>query len=252
MQAPEFTSLGLHYFPVPGWLLGALAGALALVAVLIILKALAYGYERMGIPGWVALLLLSASLLGSYVNIPLVRFPDAKIVALAQVQGSGESYVVPMVRDWPGMVLAVNVGGALIPVLLSGYLILRRGLLVRAFFCSAFVAAAVHVFARPIPGMGIAVPIYVAPLAAALAALAASRPHAARLAYVGGSLGTLFGGDLLNMPLLLGLGSPIVSIGGAGTFDGIFVNGILALLLACLAIERWPARSGKRQSPPAD
>jgi uncharacterized membrane protein len=40
------------------------------------------------------------------------------------------------------------------------------------------------------------------------------------------------------MPHLLGLGSPLVSIGGAGTFDGIFISGILALLLACLALER--------------
>jgi uncharacterized membrane protein len=250
------SSAGLHYFPLPGPLLAVLAGALVLVLALIVLRALAFGYERMGIPAWAALLLLAASLLGSYVNIPLVRFPDAAVVALAETTDFGVTTVVPVVRDWPGMVLAVNLGGALIPAALSAYLVLRRRLLVRAFFCTAFVAAAVHLLARPVPGLGIAVPIYVAPLAAVLAALAASRSDAAPLAYIGGSLGALFGGDLLNLRHILELGAPIVSIGGAGVFDGIFVTGILALLLACLIGGRMQSaqpgarwRGQKRRSP---
>ena len=59
-----------------------------------------------------------------------------------------------------------------------------------------------------------------------------SRRFAGPLAYVSGSLGTLIGADLLNLDKLHGLGAPIASIGGAGTFDGIFVTGILAVLLA--------------------
>jgi uncharacterized membrane protein len=49
------------------------------------------------------------------------------------------------------------------------------------------------------------------------------------------SLGTLIGADLLNLDKVQGLGAPVVSIGGAGTFDGIFVIGILAVLLASLS-----------------
>jgi len=246
MRLPELAFSGLHYFPIPGWVFAALAAGLALAVTLIALRAITYSYERMGIPGWAALLLLAASLLGSYVNIPLVQFPGAKVIALAQTAKFGVTYVVPVVRDWPGMVLAVNLGGALIPVGLSVYLVVRQRLLVHMFFCTAFVASAVHYLAHPVPGLGIAVPIYVAPLAAAAAALVASRAKAAPLAYVGGSLGTLIGGDLLNLRHILDLGSPIVSIGGAGTFDGIFVTGILALLLACLVVGRIepPARAG--------
>jgi uncharacterized membrane protein len=76
------------------------------------------------------------------------------------------------------------------------------------------------------------VPIFVPPLAAAAVALILSRQSASTLAYVAGSLGTLIGGDLLNLGNIRGLGAPIASIGGAGTFDGIFVTGILAVLLA--------------------
>lgn len=198
----------------------------------------------MGIPGWAALLLLLASLLGGYVNIPLVHFPDSKVLEVAELRRLGESYPVLVARDWPGMVLALNVGGALIPAVVSIYLIVRRRLLLPAFFCTAAVAAAVYFFSRTVPGLGIVVPVYVAPVSAAVAALVASRVHAAPLAYIGGSLGTLFGGDLLRMPHLLSLGSPLVSIGGAGTFDGIFISGILALLLACLALERLKAKRG--------
>jgi uncharacterized membrane protein len=207
--------------------------------VLIALKALTYGYARMGIPGWAALLLLLASLLGSYVNIPIIHFPDSKVLDVLELRKLGESYPVLVARDWPGMVLAVNVGGALIPSAVSIFLVVRRRLLLPAFFCTAAVAVAVYFFSRTVPGLGIVVPVYVAPVSAAVAALVASRVQAAPLAYIGGSLGTLFGGDLLRMPHLLSLGSPLVSIGGAGTFDGIFISGILALLLACLALERF-------------
>jgi len=36
----------------------------------------------------------------------------------------------------------------------------------------------------------------------------------------------------MNLGRIQGLGAPIVSIGGAGTFDGIFLSGIIAVLLS--------------------
>lgn len=230
----------MQYFPVPPWLLLALGAGLALLGALIVLNALAYGYGRMGIPRVAALTLLLASLLGSYVNLPLFELPETRVLVLtpAGPPRAGMFYALPEVRTWPGMVIALNVGGALVPVAVSAYIVLRHRLLVRAFFCTAFVAAVVHLVAHPVPGVGIAVPIYAPPLAAVLAALLASPPRAAALAYAGGSLGALVGGDLMNLRVLLDSGAPLVSIGGAGMFDGIFLSGVLALLLACLATER--------------
>jgi uncharacterized membrane protein len=83
-----------------------------------------------------------------------------------------------------------------------------------------------------VPGVGIAVPVFVPPVATALVALLLARENAAALAYVSGSLGTLIGADLLNLDAVRGLGAPVASIGGAGTFDGIFLTGIMAVLLA--------------------
>ena len=98
----------------------------------------------------------------------------------------------------------------------------------------AIVAFVVHRMATPIPGLGISVPTLVPPLLAALAALLLSRRFAAPLAYIGGSIGVLVGADLLNLGVLRDLGAPVASIGGAGTFDGVFLTGVIAVLLASL------------------
>jgi uncharacterized membrane protein len=54
-------------------------------------------------------------------------------------------------------------------------------------------------------------------------------------------MGTLIGADLTNLDKIRGLGAPVASIGGAGTFDGIFLTGILAVLLASIYHPRQPA-----------
>ena len=77
-------------------------------------------------------------------------------------------------------------------------------------------------------------------LAAAVVSLLLSRGQAAPLAYISGSLGTLLGADLLNLDKISGIGAPVASIGGAGTFDGIFLTGILAVLLAGIASPSRP------------
>ena len=92
-----------------------------------------------------------------------------------------------------------------------------------------------HLLADPVPGVGIALPVFVPALTTAIVALLLSGRHAAPLAYISGSLGTLIGADLLNLGKLQGLGTPIASIGGAGTFDGVFLIGIVAVLIASIS-----------------
>lgn len=141
----------------------------------------------------------------------------------------GQRYVIPHRYQRQGTVLAVNLGGAVVPTLLSLYLFFFRaqtplGVLV----ATAVVAAVTHWLSRPVRGLGIAVPLFIPPLSALLLV-----PHQAPLAaYVAGTMGTLIGADLLNLRRVAGLGAPVASIGGAGTFDGVFLTGILAVLLA--------------------
>jgi uncharacterized membrane protein len=221
-----------HFFPLAAPIILALFVALVLLIAFIEIGVIGYAYEKIGIGRRHAFTLLLLSLLGSYVNIPVGELPAEQVISGRTIDFFGMRYVVPTVEDWPRTIVAVNVGGAVIPVLVSLYLLARTGTFVRAGVATAIVAAVVHAVARPVPGIGIGVPTFVPPLAAAATALLLSSRSAPALAYVAGSLGTLIGADLMNLGQIRGLGAPIVSIGGAGTFDGIFVTGILAVLLA--------------------
>jgi uncharacterized membrane protein len=135
-------------------------------------------------------------------------------------------------------VLSINVGGAVIPIIMSLYLLIRWQLWLEGLAAMAAVAAICYWLSSPIPGLGIAVPVFAPVIAATLAALVLSRKHAAPLAYIAGSMGTLIGADLMNFGKLGELNAPIASIGGAGTFDGIFVTGIAAVLIASIPSHR--------------
>src|SRR5229473_7146177 len=231
----------LHYLPLSPAFFSVFVGVLLALFILIQVGLLRYAYMRLGVGAGAALLLLAGSLIGSYFNIPVAELPDQQVMSGREVTYFGMHYVVPVVVDWPGTVIAVNVGGALIPGLMSIYLLVKNRLWGVGLLATACVTAMCHFLADPVPGVGIALPVFVPALTTAVVALLLSRRHAAPLAYVSGSLGTLIGADLLNMDKLQGLGAPIASIGGAGTFDGVFVIGILAVLIASIS------RRGRRQ-----
>jgi uncharacterized membrane protein len=210
--------------------------ALVILAVLLLLgvRLWRYAYIRLGLSPGTALVLLFGSLIGSYFNIPVAYLAPQPVASGQVIEFFGMRYVVPTVTEWPGTVIAVNVGGAVIPTLVSLYLIVRHGLWLTGLIAIAVVTVVCHWLAQPVPGLGIAMPVFVPVAVTTVVALTLSRTYAAPLAYIGGSLGTLIGADLLNFYRIQGLGAPVASIGGAGTFDGIFVIGILAVLLASL------------------
>jgi uncharacterized membrane protein len=232
-----------HYLPISPSHFSILALALIVIVAVIELRALRYAYLRMGLGSRSALLVLIGSLVGSYFNIPLVELPARQILTREEFPVFGMSYIVPVVVDWPGTLIAINVGGAAIPVIVSLYLLAAHHLWLRGAIAVAGVAAVCHLLAYPVPGLGIAMPTLVPPVAAAAMALALSRKEAAPLAYVGGSLGALAGADLLNLAKMRDMGAPVASIGGAGTFDGIFLTGVLAVLLASLFLVSLRHRS---------
>jgi uncharacterized membrane protein len=225
----------VHYLPPPPGLFSVLVFLLAALVMLIQLRILRYAYMRLGVGPGVALLLLFGSLIGSYFNIPITVLPGEPVRSGQIVEFFGMRYVVPVVHQWPGTVLAVNIGDAVIPTLMSAYLVIRYQLWFKAALATAAIAFVIHSMATPVQGIGIAVPVFAPVVTTAILAFILSREYAAPLAYIGGSMGTLIGADLLNLDRINGLGAPVASIGGAGTFDGIFLTGILAVLLAGIA-----------------
>jgi uncharacterized membrane protein len=222
----------LHYFPITGPFLALLCILFVVVLALVQLGILEYAYAKIGIQPRYVFLLLLLSLLGSYINIPVAQIPEKHVVSNKAVWDWGVQYVVPEVEEWPQTIITVNVGGALIPTILSIYLLFKNRLYIQSLVGVTIVALIVHRMAHAVPGVGIAMPPLIPPLLAAGVALVLSRQAAPALAYISGSLGTLIGADLLNLGIVQGLQAPVLSIGGAGTFDGVFLTGILAVLLA--------------------
>lgn len=216
----------MNYFRVAPEFLYLLFGALIAVLILIEIRVLRHTDSRAAVNRRYLLIMLLLSWLGSYINIPLARIPSQGYLAEHELLLFGE--------ETPSTVIAINIGGALIPLLLSIYLLIKNKLYLPSLFGVTAVGAVVLLVASPVPGTGIAVPVFLPPLLTAAVALLLSRVYAAPLAYISGSLGTLIGGDLLNLGHVHSLGTPIASIGGAGLFDGIFITGLLAMTLASL------------------
>jgi uncharacterized membrane protein len=227
-----------QYLPLTPPFFSILVAIFLVLLVLVQLGILRYAYMRLGVSPSAALLLLFGSLFGSYFNIPIVELPEERVLSGEVINFFGMRYVVPLVVERPGTVIAVNVGGAVIPTLMSIYLLVRNELWVQGLLATAIVAVVCYLLSQPLPGLGIAEPVFVPSVTAAIVAFILSRRYAAPLAYICGSLGTLIGADLLNLGAIRGLGAPVASIGGAGTFDGIFLIGIVAVLLASIPRSR--------------
>ena len=229
----------VHYLPLTPGLFSILVLLAVGLVILVQLRILRYAYMKLGVGPGVALLLLFGSLIGSYFNIPITILPGTPVRSGQIVEFFGMQYVVPLV-SYTGTVIAVNVGGAVIPTVMSTYLVIRYQLWAKAAIAVAIIAFVIHSMATPVHGIGIAVPVFAPVVTTAILAFILSREYAAPLAYIGGSMGTLVGADLLNLDKIGGLGAPVASIGGAGTFDGIFLTGILAVLLAGIASPSRP------------
>jgi len=200
---------------------------------LLILGLIGEAFLRLGISPALIFWLLIITLVGSLVNLPIHTFENRQLVGEQVVSYFGMRFRVPRQERAQASILAVNVGGALIPLALSVYLISRINFGVSLPILLAVVTVAVNRLARPVRGMGIGVPGLVPPLVAALGAYVLCAPELrAPCAYIASTMGILIGADLLNLGQIRQLGAPVASIGGAGTFDAIFLSGIIAVLLS--------------------
>ena len=205
--------------------------ASALLAVLAF-NIVTTGFERAGVPRSAAGALVFLSLAGSLVNLPL---------KVRNVPGEPQPFQIghyvflrrpPMERQ----VIAVNVGGALIPIVLSVWILVSNRSFWQTAAATVLVILVTNRVARRVPGKGIEMPALLPPAVAAFAAVVLSggsgRGEATAIAYVAGTMGTLIGADVLNLRNLRDMGPGVMSIGGAGVFDGVFLSGIVAAFLS--------------------
>jgi len=211
----------VFFFPIGCAAFGLFVLALPLLFIFVFLNATAFSFEKLGISPQAALLILIFTLVGSLVNIPLTRR------TVEQTTVNFGWFRVPVRRESG---LAINLGGAVIPLTLCCYLLFKVPL--PPVLTSTFLMVLICKFlTRPVPGRGLAIPMFIPPIFAALFAILFTREFAAPCAYISGVLGTLIGGDLLNLGKARKMGAGIVSIGGAGVFDGIFLVGVVSVIL---------------------
>ncbi len=197
-------------------------------------------FDALGIPWWAVMVLVFLSFAGSTVNIPLFVIESIEKIREAQtVSFLWMTYHLPPVYRKQETLIAMNVGGAVVPIIVSTILIAMNWDYVIWFLLAIVIVAVItYPIAQPVPGLGITMPFFVPPFIAALTAFVlgilinpSSLLVIPALAYVAGSMGTLLGADLLHLPDIPKLGAPVASIGGAGTWDGIFLSGLVATLL---------------------
>ena len=228
-------SFGLQiYRPHKSWVFVFFGLLLSIVVILLLVGVTEVAFRRIGFTRLEVVLILVGTFFGSSVNIPFHRVKSVgRILKLEEVRFFGITYRIPhFSAEEVSTLVAVNLGGALIPTVVSLYLIRsHEQQLIQVLLGVAITALVVHLVARKVPGLGITTPAFVPPITAAVVAYVLSPTAPNVVAYVAGTLGTLIGADLTNLRDIATLGAPVVSIGGAGTFDGVFLSGILATLL---------------------
>lgn len=190
-------------------------------------------FAKLGLTPQVSLLVLLGTIIGSGINLPLFSMRTKQTGHLVMSPDKKPVWEIFQPAREGKIIVAVNVGGCVIPVCLCVYFISLQLINPLKIIIGLFILTALsYKLSRLIPGIGVGMPVFIAPLASAAVGLLLDPSQAAHLAYISGVLGVLIGADILRLKQVINLGTPVAAIGGAGTFDGIFITGIIAALLA--------------------
>lgn len=203
-----------------------LAFVFIVVFGLFFINVIALSFLKLGLTLPQTFIAFLGILLGSYINIP-VSHRKIKVDDIHRMPNPF-FYYPPQYAE---QVVYVNLGGAIIPVLLSLFF-LPHAPAIPTLIATIIITAISKLLARVVPGVGITMPAFIPPIISAILAVILAPRNPAGVAYISGVLGTLIGADLLNLGKLKEFGATSVSIGGAGIFDGVFLVGIFAALLA--------------------
>ncbi len=194
-----------------------------------------------GVNPLLALTLTLGSLLTSYINVTIVEI--TYYTPFAPFGDFMKLFPIPIVMQRVDkLFIELNVGGAIIPVAVSIYLILtyliNNTAVMALFIMSLIISSFINwLDSRVIPGIGVALPTALPVLLTLTFTLIATilfRANPLGFSYSLGSLSTLIGADLLNIGRVVRSMRGYVAIGGAGVFDGIYITGLASLVLASL------------------
>ncbi|MEG9194264.1 MAG: DUF1614 domain-containing protein [Candidatus Methanoglobus sp.] len=193
-----------------------------------------------GVDSEKALLLLGMVVFGSLINIPLYERRGIELIRRYEIFG-----FIYSIRTKEKLIIAVNLGGCVIPLILSVKLLIDIcGLILPILVAAALLLSSliIYSFARPVVGVGIVVPMLIPPIVATVLSYTVLNLSGApltllpKLSFIVGVISTVFGADILHLREVGQIGYGVISIGGAGTFDGIFLTGIFSVLFSVLIL----------------
>ncbi|MUN28815.1 DUF1614 domain-containing protein [Sulfuracidifex metallicus] len=139
--------------------------------------------------------------------------------------------------------IALNAGGAILPLITTLFLLfsLHALPLLLVIVETIMIILLSKSIAKVIPGVGVVMPPIIPSIISSFISYIlffSVNPILVPLsAYISSVLGTLIGADILNMKRMLQDARPqMISIGGMGTFDGIFISGLLSLAIGTFLI----------------
>ncbi len=192
---------------------------------------LTIAFDKLGLSADAAFMLFTTTLVGSVINLPMFSI-RSNPPNLEEIPPDLRELYRRQPFTGRTMIYA-NVGGCVVPVVFCFFLLARHPLNIEyVLLATAVVSILSYALSHRLPGIGLGMPILLAPIAAAMVSFSLDSENAAPLAYISGTMGVLIGADLLHLKDIREMGTPFASIGGAGSFDGIFLTGIVAALLA--------------------
>lgn len=194
------------------------------------------GLYKLGISPFIGLGIIFCILLGSLINIPLKRIKTvSKVPTDLRPLFGLTSWFPRQILQKKELIIAVNVGGCVVPSVLALYQLARlfnAGMIVMPVIVIIMNVIICYRLSEIKTDVGILLPAYVPGVMAALCGLILTPENPPAVAFCAGILGPLIGADLLRLKQIISLSSGTASIGGAGTFDGIVISGFIALLLS--------------------
>jgi len=213
----------MFFLPIGCLIFVLLILSLPVLFFLVFFHIINFGFEKLGFSSEATFLILLLILIGSLVNIPLTRRKRIYVE---------RSHLFGLFKK-PGIEnqgITINLGGAVIPILISAFF-LTKVPLESTLIAIILVTIISHHLARVVPGRGIVLPAFIPPILSAVFALILVPGFAAPVAFISGVLGTLIGADILNLNKARKMSIGMLSIGGAGVFDGIFLVGVVSAFL---------------------
>lgn len=125
---------------------------------------ISFAFEKIGISSEYMFILLFLTLFGSLINIPIKRISSEIEFPEQIIQFFGWRFKIPSTKYQNKTTIAVNLSGAIVPTILSFYLIIKRlDLFIAHIIAVAVVSLIIHRLARPIRGVGITTPVLLPP-----------------------------------------------------------------------------------------